>query len=237
MLATLKTLKPRTAVLLHACCHNPTGVDLDLDTWKQVVEICAERNLIPLIDFAYQGFAEGLQADSAPIRMFADKGLTFFVANSYSKSFSIYRERCGALSVVTGSAKEATNVISQLKRIVRMIYSSPPSYGAQLIALALTTPELRTLWEKELDAMRLRILEMRELFAAKLADMIPNRDFSFMLKQRGMFSYSGLSAAVVGELRERYHIYALDSGRICIAAMNRKNIDYICDAIATVLKG
>lgn len=236
MLEALRRLKPKSTVLLHSCCHNPTGVDLDLDTWKEIADICAERDLIPLIDFAYQGFAEGLQPDSAPIRMFADKGLTFFVANSYSKSFAIYRERCGALSVVTGSQKEATNVISQLKRIVRMIYSSPPSYGAQLVSLVLTTPELRALWEKELDAMRTRILEMRELFASKLADAVPNRDFSFMLKQRGMFSYSGLSAEVVRELRERYHIYALDSGRICIAAMNHKNIDYICDAIASIVK-
>jgi aromatic-amino-acid transaminase len=236
MLETLRRLKPKSTVLLHSCCHNPTGVDLDLDTWKEVADICAERDLIPLIDFAYQGFAEGLQPDSAPIRMFADKGITFFVANSYSKSFAIYRERCGALSVVTGSQKEATNVISQLKRIVRMIYSSPPSYGAQLVSLVLTTPELRSLWEKELDGMRTRILEMRELFASKLADAVPNRDFSFMLKQRGMFSYSGLSADVVRELRERYHIYALDSGRICIAAMNRKNIDHICDAIASIVK-
>ena len=236
MLETLRRLKPKSTVLLHSCCHNPTGVDLDLDTWKEVADICAERDLIPLIDFAYQGFAEGLQPDSAPIRMFADKGITFFVANSYSKSFAIYRERCGALSVVTGSQKEATNVISQLKRIVRMIYSSPPSYGAQLVSLVLTTPELRSLWEKELDGMRTRILEMRELFASKLADAVPNCDFSFMLKQRGMFSYSGLSADVVRELRERYHIYALDSGRICIAAMNRKNIDHICDAIASIVK-
>lgn len=236
MLETLRRLKPKSTVLLHSCCHNPTGVDLDLDTWKEVADICAERDLIPLIDFAYQGFAEGLQPDSAPIRMFADKGLTFFVSNSYSKSFAIYRERCGALSVVTGSQKEATNVISQLKRMVRMIYSSPPSYGAQLVSLVLTSPELRSMWEKELDAMRTRILEMRELFASKLADAVPNRDFSFMLKQRGMFSYSGLSVDVVRELRERYHIYALDSGRICIAAMNRKNIDYICDAIASIVK-
>lgn len=236
MLSTLRKLKPKSTVLLHACCHNPTGVDLDADTWKEVADICAERNLIPLIDFAYQGFAEGLQADSAPIRLFADKGLTFFVCNSYSKSFAMYRERCGALSVVTGSAKEATNVLSQLKRIVRMIYSSPPSYGAHLISIALTAPDLRALWERELEAMRVRILEMRELFASKLSEAVPGHDFSFMLKQRGMFSYSGLSVEVVRELRERFHIYALDSGRICVAALNQKNIDFVCGAIATTLK-
>lgn len=237
MLASLRKLKAKSTVLLHSCCHNPTGVDLDVDTWKAIAEICAERDLIPLIDFAYQGFAEGLQPDSAPIKLFADKGLTFFVCNSYSKSFSIYRERCGALSVVTGSAKEAANVLSQLKRIVRMIYSSPPAYGAHLISIALTTPELRTLWEKELDEMRTRILEMRDLFVARLADAVPDRDFSFIREQRGMFSYSGLSVDVVRELRERYHIYALDSGRICVAALNKKNMDYVCGAIASTLKG
>ena len=236
MLEALRSLKPKSTVLLHACCHNPTGVDLDANTWREVVEICAERDLIPLIDFAYQGFAEGLQEDSAPIRLFADKGLTFLVVNSYSKSFAVYRERCGALSVVTASQKEATNIVSQLKRIVRTLYSSPPSYGAQLIALVLSTPELRTLWESELTVMRTRIHEMRELFASKLAEAIPHRDFSFILKQRGMFSYSGLSVEIVRELRERYHIYALDSGRICVAAMNPQNIDYICDSMASLVR-
>lgn len=237
MLSALRNLKPHSTVLLHACCHNPTGVDLDFETWREIADICAEQQLIPLIDFAYQGFAEDLQADAAPIRLFAEKGLTFLVCNSYSKSFSIYRERCGALSIVTGSAKEATNVLSQLKRIVRMIYSSPPSYGAQLVSIALTTPDLRALWERELAGMRARIIEMRELFANKLVEVVPGHDFSFMFKQRGMFSYSGFSVDVVRELRERFHIYALSSGRICVAALNHKNIDFVCGAIATILKG
>lgn len=235
MLEALRKLNPRSAVLLHACCHNPTGVDIDNATWSEVVNICAERELLPLIDCAYQGFAEGLQADAKPIRMFADKGLTFLVSNSYAKSFSLYRERVGALSVITASKAEATRVLSQLKRLVRTIYSSPPSYGAQLVAIVLGNPELRQLWEQELDSMRERIQAMREAFSARLAETIPNRDFSFILKQRGMFSYSGLSTGVIEVLREKHHIYALDSGRVCVAAMNYNNMNYICDSIASTL--
>jgi aromatic-amino-acid transaminase len=237
MLDALRRLRPRSAVLLHACCHNPTGVDIDAATWAEVAAICEERGLIPLVDCAYQGFGAGLKEDAAPVRAMAERGLTFFVASSYAKSFAMYRERVGALSIVTGSAREAANMTSQIKRGVRMIYSSPPSYGAQVIAIALTSPELRTVWERELTEMRVRIKEMREVFAQKLAVAIPNRDFSFILNQHGMFSYSGLSAETVRELRERYHIYALDSGRICVAALNHKNVDYVCDAIAQILKG
>ena len=235
MLEALRRLKPRSVVLLHACCHNPTGVDLDQDTWAEVASICQERSLIPLIDSAYQGFNAGLDADAAPIRMMADRGLTFFVTSSYAKSFSMYRERVGSLSLVTSSPKEVSHVVSQLKRLVRTIYSSPPSYGAQLVTIALTTPELRTLWEKELGDMRTRIHEIRQVFADKLAEALPRRDFSFILKQTGMFSYSGLSTGIISELRERYHIYALDSGRICVAALNHKNVQYVCDSIAAVV--
>jgi aromatic-amino-acid transaminase len=237
MLSTLRTLKPRTPVLLHACCHNPTGVDLDENTWKEVVDICAERELIPFIDFAYQGFADGLIPDSRPIQLLVEKGLTFFVANSFAKSFSIYRERVGAISVVTGSQREAAAVTSQLKRIVRMIYSSPPSYGAQLVAIVLTHPELRPMWENELAGMRNRIHEMRHLFAKKLKEVLPDRDFSFILNQRGMFSYSGLSVEVMKALREKYHVYGLDSGRICVAAINHNNVDYVCESVASLVKG
>jgi aromatic-amino-acid transaminase len=235
MLETFRKLPPGSAVLLHACCHNPTGVDLDMDTWREVIDICAERQLLPFLDFAYQGFADGNEQDAAPIRMFADKGLTFIVSNSYAKSFSMYRERCGALSVVTGSAKETAAVLSQLKRVVRSIYSSPPSYGAQLISLVLNSPELHALWERELGEMRERIHSMRRLFCSKLATAVTNRDFSFILKQRGMFSYSGLSAEMVRSLRDRYHIYAIESGRICVAAINEGNVDYICQAISGVI--
>ncbi|MFO0415927.1 MAG: aromatic amino acid transaminase [Pseudomonadota bacterium] len=237
MLTHLRSLPAQSVVLLHACCHNPTGVDLDIDSWGQIAEICAERSLIPFIDAAYQGFADGLSQDAAPIRLFAERGLTFLVSNSYAKSCSMYRERCGALSVVTGSAQEATAVTSQVKRTIRTIYSSPPSFGAQVIAIALTDPELRPLWEQELEEMRQRIHSMRKLFTERLAQVAPKHDFSFILKQRGMFSYSGLSAKVVQQLRELYHIYALESGRICVAAMNTKNMDYICNSIASVLEG
>lgn len=236
MLEALKKIPAKSFVLLHACCHNPTGVDLDTETWKEVVSICAERSLIPFIDAAYQGFAEGLEPDSAAIRLFVDKGMTFVLASSYAKSFSLYRERCGALSVVTGSAQEATNVLSQIKRIVRTIYSSPPAHGAQVVAMILTQPDLRSLWENELSDMRTRIQKMRTLFTDKLHSAIPGKDFSFILKQRGMFSYSGLSRDQVIELRERFHIYAIESGRICVAAMNTKNVDYTVESIAEALK-
>ncbi|MEY4669920.1 MAG: aromatic-amino-acid transaminase [Pseudomonadota bacterium] len=237
MLSTLRNLQPRTPVLLHACCHNPTGVDLDEQTWKEVVTICAERELIPFIDFAYQGFADGIVPDSRPIQLFVEKGLTFFLSNSFAKSLSLYRERVGAISVVTGSQKEAVAVTSQIKRIVRMIYSSPPSYGAQLAAIVLTHPELRPMWETELGEMRDRIHEMRHLFAKRLKEVLPDRDFSFILSQRGMFSYSGLSMDIMKALREKYHIYGLDSGRICVAALNHKNVDYVCESIASLVKG
>lgn len=235
MLEALRGLKPRTIVLLHACCHNPTGVDLDSKTWEEVVSICAERNLIPFIDCAYQGFAEGLEADASPIRLFAQKGLTFLVANSFAKSFSMYRERVGGLSIVTGSEKEAAAVLSQIKRVVRTIYSSPPSYGAQLVGIVLNDPELRSMWVKELDEMRTRIGEMRQLFSARLKEIVPGRDFSFITRQRGMFSYSGLTAQNMKDLKEQHHVYALDSGRICVATLNRKNVDYVCESIAKVL--
>lgn len=236
MLTCLHQLPAQTVVLLHACCHNPTGVDIDPTTWKEVGKICQERALIPFIDAAYQGFAEGLEQDAYPIRLFAQMGLTFLVANSYAKSFSIYRERCGALSVVTGSSQEAVNMVSQLKRIVRTIYSSPPSYGAQVVALVLNTPELRREWEAELGEMRARILKMRSLFTQRLQELIPDRDFSFIEHQRGMFSYSGLPREIIVALRENYHIHAIENGRICVAAMNTKNMDYICSSIAAVLR-
>jgi aromatic-amino-acid transaminase len=237
MLEHLKSLPAQSVVLLHACCHNPTGVDLDGESWATIADICQERSLIPFIDAAYQGFADGLEADAAPIRLFAERGLTYLVSNSYAKSCSMYRERCGALSIVTGSAQEAAAVTSQIKRTIRTMYSSPPSFGAQVIAIALTNPELRPLWEQELNDMRERIHKMRALFTQRLAQVAPDQDFSFILKQRGMFSYSGLSVKAVQQLRELYHIYALESGRICVAAMNTKNIDYICSSIGSVLKG
>jgi aromatic-amino-acid transaminase len=235
MLEHFRSLPQRSIVLLHACCHNPTGVDLDTDTWKEVVDICASRDLIPLVDCAYQGFGDGLDADATAIRLLTERGLSFLVASSFSKSFAIYRERNGALSIVTGSAQEASHVMTQLRRVVRAIHSSPPSYGAQLISTVLNTPDLRVRWEQELEGMRLRIHEMRQAFSSKLASSVKERDFSFILRQKGMFSYSGLSERAIIALREKFHIYALTSGRICVAAMNHSNVDYICDSIATVL--
>jgi aromatic-amino-acid transaminase len=235
LLETLSSLAPRSIVLLHACCHNPTGVDLDAKTWREVVSICTKRELIPFIDFAYQGFGEGLNEDAFAVRLLAEEGVTFVVANSFSKSFALYRERVGTVSIVTGSAKEATSVMTQLRRGLRAVHSSPPSFGASVVSLGLTDPELRPLWENEVTEMRSRIQEMREAFSAKLASSVKNRDFSFILKQRGMFSYSGLTEQNIQALRELFHIYALNSGRICVAAMNHSNLDYICDSIAKVL--
>lgn len=235
MLETLSSLTPRSIVLLHACCHNPTGVDLDASTWREVAAICAKRDLIPFVDFAYQGFGDGLDEDAFAVRLLAEKGLAFLVTNSFSKSFGLYRERVGTVSVVTGSAKEGSSVLTQLRRCLRSVHSSPPSFGASLVSLGLTDPELRPLWENELAEMRNRIHEMRKAFSAKLATTVTSRDFSFILKQKGMFSYSGLSEENIQSLREQFHIYALSSGRICVAAMNHANLDYICDSIAKVL--
>lgn len=235
MLDALRVLPTRSAVLLHVCCHNPTGVDIDMETWRAIAGICAERELIPFLDCAYQGFAEGVEADAAPIRLFAEQGLSFLVSSSFAKSLGLYRERVGALSIITASSGEAAHAMSQMKRIVRSQYSSPPSFGAQVAAIVLGTPELRAMWDTELNQMRERIQTMRHAFVTKLKEVLPERDFSFILKQRGMFSYSGLSPDVIGALRDKYHIYALDSGRICIAAMNQKNITYVCDAIASII--
>ena len=235
MLETLRAVPSGSVILLHACCHNPTGVDIGKEEWDQVAEICSQRGLIPFLDIAYQGFAVGLDEDAYPIRLFVDKGLTFLVASSYAKSFALYRERAGALSVVTGSSKEAAAVTSQVKKIVRTIYSSPPSYGAQIVSIVLNDPTLREQWINELSAMRTRIQEMRQHFVNELRVALPNHDFSFILKQRGMFSYSGLSAEIVRELRAKNHIYALESGRICVASMNTKNVQYICKSIAEAL--
>jgi aromatic-amino-acid transaminase len=235
MLETLDSLPARSIVLLHACCHNPTGVDLDQNTWREVASICAKRNLIPFIDFAYQGFGDGLEQDAFAVRLFAEQGLTFVVANSFSKSFALYRERAGTVSVITGSPQEATSVMTQLRRCLRALHSSPPAFGGHIVSLGLTDAELRPAWEEELAEMRNRIHEMRQAFSAKLAATVPDRDFSFILKQKGMFSYSGLSAENIQALSERFHIYALSSGRICVAAMNHSNVDYICESIGKVL--
>lgn len=235
MLETLKRLPARSIVVLHACCHNPTGVDLNEDQWRLVVDVVKQANLIPFLDFAYQGFGEGLDADAFAIRAFAEAGIQCLIASSFSKSFALYRERVGALTILTASAEESKRVLSQTKRVIRTNYSSPPSHGAQVVAMVLSDPELRQKWETELTEMRERIWQMRGRFVEMLREKGVEQDFSFIQNQRGMFSYSGLSPEAVKTLREKYSLYIVGSGRVCLAAMNDKNIGYICEAIADVL--
>jgi aromatic-amino-acid transaminase len=236
MLADLGKLEPGTVVLLHACCHNPTGVDLTVEQWQQVVALVKERNLLPFIDMAYQGFDKGTDADAAAVRLFAASGIdSFVVANSYSKSFSLYGERVGALSIVGATREEAQRVQSLVKRTIRSNYSSPATHGGALVAGVLGSAELRVLWESELAEMRERIHAMRAGMVEKLAAQGLSR-YEFIQRQAGMFSYSGLSKAQVDRLREEFAIYAIGTGRICVAALNRANLDTVVDAVAAVSK-
>ena len=235
MLASLQEMPKGAIVLLHACCHNPTGADLTKEQWAQVIEVVTGRGLIPFLDMAYQGFGEGIAEDGKVIDMFTAAGGPLFVSNSFSKSFSLYGERVGALSIVAVSAEEAARVLSQLKRVIRTNYSNPPVHGGQVVATVLGSPELRKVWEDELAGMRVRIREMRNALVEKLKAKAPDHDFAFVREQCGMFSYSGLSKAQVGRLRDEFSIYAVDTGRICVAALNSKNIDAVVDAIAKVL--
>jgi aromatic-amino-acid transaminase len=234
MLADLKAMPEGAIVLLHACCHNPTGADLSAEQWGQVIEAVSTGGLIPFLDMAYQGFGSGIAEDGAVVRRFVEAGGPLLVSNSFSKSFSLYGERVGALSVVGSSAEEAARVLSQLKRVVRTNYSSPPTHSGKVVATVLSTPELRKLWEKELAGMRVRIRSLREELVKKLAEKAPGKDFAFVREQVGMFSYSGLTKELVGQLRAA-SIYAVDTGRICVAALNAKNIDRVVGAIAKVL--
>ncbi|PSB92078.1 amino acid aminotransferase [Candidatus Pandoraea novymonadis] len=236
MLDMLDKESPGTIVVLHACCHNPTGVDLSLEQWAQVLEVIKKRNLVPFIDIAYQGFGDGIDADAAVIRLFAKSELNFFISSSFSKSFSLYGERVGALSIVTRSNDESTRVLSQLKCVIRTNYSNPPTHGAAVVSSVLGTPELRTMWEDELTQMRQRIHSMRLSIVERLLSQDGDRDFSFVIQQRGMFSYSGLSADQVERLREKFGIYAVSTGRICVATLNEKNIDYVASSIAQVIR-
>jgi aromatic-amino-acid transaminase len=235
MLGALKAMPAGAIVLLHACCHNPTGADLTAAQWTEVIDVVTKRSLVPFLDMAYQGFGEGIEEDGNVVRRFAAAGGALFVSNSFSKSFSLYGERVGALSIVAASAEEASRVLSQLKRVVRTNYSNPPIHGGQVVATTLASPQLRALWEDELAGMRVRIREMRHLLVAKLKAKAPAHDFDFVVKQCGMFSYSGLTKAQVDRLRSEYSIYAIDTGRICVAALNSHNIDAVVDAIAAVL--
>ncbi|MCH8620660.1 amino acid aminotransferase [Undibacterium sp. TS12] len=235
MLDALKNMAPGAIVLLHACCHNPTGADLTDEQWTQVIEVVTQRGLIPFLDMAYQGFGDGIEADGKVVRRFAEAGGALFVSNSFSKSFSLYGERVGALSIAASSAEEAARIMSQLKRVIRTNYSNPPTHGGQVVATVLATPELRQLWEEELAGMRVRIREMRAAFVNKLKEQAPAHNFDFVIQQRGMFSYSGLTKEQVGQLRDNNSIYAVDTGRICVAALNSKNIDNVIAAIAKTL--
>ena len=236
MLAALRKLPAGDIVVLHVCCHNPTGADLERGQWEQVLDAVKSRSLVPFLDIAYQGFGDGIDADGWPVRLFAGAYAPVFVSSSYSKSFSLYGERIGALSVVTQQAEEAARVLSQLKRTIRANYSNPPTLGGQVVATVLSTPELRALWEQELATMRDRIKSLRKLLVDGIQKRVPGADFSFVLRQRGMFSYSGLSKEQVARLRQEFSIYAIDSGRICVAALNAKNLDYVADAIAKVIR-
>ncbi len=235
MLADLSAAAPGTVVVLHACCHNPTGYDLADADWAQVAEVVAARGLVPFLDLAYQGFAAGVEADRAVIGRFAALGIPMLVASSFSKSFSLYGERVGGLSVVAADAEEAARVLSQLKVTVRTIYSNPPTHGAAVVATVLADPDLRGLWESELEGMRLRIRAMRSALVDALAAAGASRDFGFIADQVGMFSYCGLSAAQMQQLREVHGVYGTDAGRICVAALNPGNVDRVAAAIAAVL--
>ena len=234
MLAALRAAKPGTIVVLHACCHNPTGCDLAPVQWREVVAVLVEQRLVPFLDMAYQGFGEGITADGRAVELCLAAGLDFFVATSFSKSFSLYGERVGALSVVCASADEAARVLSQLKRVIRTNYSNPPTHGAAVVAHVLATPALRTLWEDELAGMRGRIKTMRVELRRKLEAAGARIETAFITRQRGMFSYSGLGKAQMQRLRSEFGIYGVDSGRICVAALNHKNLDAVVDAIVRV---
>jgi aromatic-amino-acid transaminase len=235
MIAALNALPAGSIIVLHACCHNPTGVDLTEDQWTAVIGAVAARGLVPFLDIAYQGFGDGIAEDGRVVRRFAEAGGPVFVSNSFSKSFSLYGERVGSISVVASSSEEAARVLSQMKRTVRTNYSNPPTHGGQIVATVLTTPELRATWERELAQMRERIREMRRQFVDKLKARKPGADFDFVTRQRGMFSYSGLSKEAVTRLREEFSVYAIDTGRICVAALNSRNIDHVVDAVARVI--
>jgi aromatic-amino-acid transaminase len=235
MLAALNAAPASTVVVLHACCHNPTGYDITAAQWDQVVAVVKAKNLVPFLDMAYQGFGYGISEDGAAIGKFVDAGLNFFVSTSFSKSFSLYGERVGALSVLCENKEEASRVMSQLKIVIRTNYSNPPTHGGAVVAAVLGNPELRTLWEKELGEMRVRIKAMRQKLVDGLKAAGVKEDMSFITTQIGMFSYSGLNKDQMVRLRSEFGVYGTDTGRMCVAALNSKNIDYVCASIAKVI--
>lgn len=235
MLATLKALPKNSVVLLHPCCHNPTGVDLSKEQWQALVPVIKERELIAFLDIAYQGFGDSIIDDAYAIRLFAESGLTFFVSNSFSKNLSYYGERAGGLSAVCANAEEAERILGQLKLTIRKTYSSPAYHVATVTANVMNTPELRAMWENEVTEMRVRIKAMRQKLYDVLTAKVPSKDFSYLIKQRGMFSYTGLSPEQVDRLREEFAVYLVKSGRMCVAGLNSNNVDYVADAFAAVM--
>jgi len=235
LLEDLQQLPAQSIIVLHACCHNPTGLDLNADDWLSIIEVIKSRNHVPFVDIAYQGFGAGIEEDALAVRLFAESGLDFFISSSFSKSFSLYGERVGALSIVTQNSDEALRVRSQVKRVIRTNYSNPPTHGASIVASILKSSELRALWESELAGMRGRIQQMRQALVQELAARGAKKDFSFINRQRGMFSYSGLTAEQVERLRLEFGVYAISTGRICAAALNSKNLGYVADSIVRVL--
>jgi aromatic-amino-acid transaminase len=234
-LASLNAAAPGTVVVLHACCHNPTGYDITPEDWDKVIAVVKTKNLTPFLDMAYQGFGYGIAEDGAVIQKFVASGLNFFVSTSFSKSFSLYGERVGGLSVLCKDKEEAGRVLSQLKIVIRTNYSNPPTHGGAVVAAVLNNPELRALWEKELGEMRVRIKAMRQKLVDGLKAAGVKQDMSFITTQIGMFSYSGLTKDQMVRLRSEFGVYGTDTGRMCVAALNSKNIDYVCQAIAKVV--
>ncbi len=235
MLQALRTVPAGDAVLLHGCCHNPSGMDPDAEQWGAIAALSREQNWLPLVDFAYQGFAEGLEEDAAGLRAFCTPGCELLVCSSFSKNFGLYRERTGALTLVGADADSVEKAFSHLKKCIRTNYSNPPAHGGLIVSTVLRDAELRIIWEKELAEMRDRINGMRELFVETMKAKRPEADFSFITKQKGMFSFSGLTKAQVDALRERYGIYIVGSGRINVAGITPDNAETLCDAIAAVL--
>lgn len=235
MLADLNAAAAGTVVVLHACCHNPTGYDITAAQWDEVIAVVKAKGLVAFLDMAYQGFGHGIAEDGAVIGKFVAAGLNIFVSTSFSKSFSLYGERVGALSVVASDKDEAARVLSQLKIVIRTNYSNPPTHGGAVVAAVLNNPELRALWEKELGEMRVRIKAMRQKLVDGLKAAGVQQDMSFITTQIGMFSYSGLSKDQMVRLRSEFGVYGTDTGRMCVAALNSKNIDYVCKAIAAVI--
>jgi aromatic-amino-acid transaminase len=236
LIVDLRNMKPQDIVLLHPCCHNPTGVDPTREQWQQILDLIEERNLIPFVDIAYQGFAAGLEDDAFVVRDLARRRLNFLVSSSFSKIFSLYGERCGALTVHCANSAQTANVLGQLKFTIRRNYSSPPTQGMRLISTVLSDSALCRQWTDELETMRTRIVRMRQKLHSSLAAAVPGRNFDHIVKQRGMFAYTGLSSQEIDALQTDFGVYAVSSGRICVAGLNESNVDYVADAFARVVR-